>query len=75
MFEQIVDRLLDYVFGGIASELIIVNILIGAVVFIAGFYFVIKASRSGRKSKRKLGFSCIGVGSLIIGSGTLQLFF
>ncbi len=73
MMEQNVDRFLDNVFGNLGSQLLLVNIFIGALLLITGIFFLIKASGDKQKSKRTIGLICIVIGALTILSRVVQM--
>ncbi len=59
--EKYVDTMLDNIFGGMTTQLTIINIVVGILLIIVGVYLL---TRKPTKAKQYAGWICIGIGSL-----------
>lgn len=66
-----IDKILDNIFGGISSQLFIVNIIFSIILIVGGIYLLRDKSS---KVKQTIGLICIVIGCLGILIRVLQWF-
>lgn len=69
--EQTIDKIVDNFFEGIASQILIGNIIVGAILFLIGLILMVK--KSPNTKLKTIGLIFLGIGAVTIISGATQM--
>ncbi len=60
--EKFINTMLENIFGGMGSQMFVLNIIFAAMLIIVGIVLLIRKQSS--KAKQAIGWICIGIGCL-----------
>lgn len=69
--ERTIDKIVDNFFEGIAPQILIGNVILGAILFLIGLILMIK--KSPNKKLKTIGLIFLGIGVVSIISGATQM--